>query len=177
MGKSVKTPGEHLKSLLARHKIKRHDLASHLEWSLAMIDELCAGKAPLTIEQAVKLAATFEEKPEYWLALQTKVDLLDFLKDFETPPGKITGLKNDFTKIRKNVPLPSKRSLATKYSQYQFERMRIGDSFVMECAPSDRERIRGAVTSNLHYVNKKLSRKIRIATRILENGIGVWRVE
>lgn len=70
-------------------------------------------------------------------------------------------------KIEKNVPIPN---VAQKIEKYPFAKMDIGDSFFVEFSKKDALRMQ----RSMHYIQKKL--KIKLVSRINENGIRIWRI-
>ena len=69
--------------------------------------------------------------------------------------------------IRKNVPLPDKRSCSKE--KYGFSRMAVGDSIVIA------DKKRATVQSLARVAGRCLGRKF--AVRLLDDGtLGVWRV-
>ncbi|MGA7613833.1 MAG: HigA family addiction module antitoxin [Thermoanaerobaculia bacterium] len=71
-------PGEILREefLHPLHMTQR-DLANHLGTDVKVINRLVNGRTSLSAEMALKLGATFNTTPEFWLNAQKAVDLYD----------------------------------------------------------------------------------------------------
>ena len=72
------TPGQILeREFLAPYGITQTDLATHTGWTRKHVNQLCRGRVPVTVDSAFILAAATRTEPEYWLGLQSAVDLWD----------------------------------------------------------------------------------------------------
>jgi addiction module HigA family antidote len=80
MKRKPKTPSDVLVSeFLEPNKITQLKLASHTGWTRKHVNELCKGKARITIDTALILGRAFGTGPDYWLELQKAVDIWDAL--------------------------------------------------------------------------------------------------
>ena len=69
-------PGEMLKKLfLDPGGISQVELARHLGWTPAKVNNLISGKLGVTAETALSLSETFGTSPELWMNAQAAVDL------------------------------------------------------------------------------------------------------
>ena len=72
------TPGEILhEEFLVPLNETQGGLASRLGVDLKTINRVVNGRTRVTAELAIKLAAALETTPEFWLNLQTAVDIYD----------------------------------------------------------------------------------------------------
>lgn len=70
------TPGEILhEEYLGPMKVTQKQLADHIQCDIKVINRLVNGRASLTAEMALKLAAAFNTTPEFWLNAQKAVDI------------------------------------------------------------------------------------------------------
>ena len=126
MQKNNQTPGNVLKSLLAKHGLNCNRLAKAINMSNAMVRLLVLDKSPISVAAAFRLAKFFKTTPEYWLALQMKFDLAEAGKDkaLTRELGNITDVsKYSFVrkphtpksgKTAKRKPAAGKRKAAKK---------------------------------------------------------------
>ncbi|MEB3288234.1 MAG: HigA family addiction module antitoxin [Vampirovibrionales bacterium] len=68
-------PGEILRDFLTEMEITQTELAQHIGWPIAKINELINAKRGVTTEVALCLADTFGNSPEFWLNAQRAIDL------------------------------------------------------------------------------------------------------
>jgi addiction module HigA family antidote len=69
-------PGEILyEEFLEAMRIKDVQLASDIDMDLAQIQELIAGKQPITVDIAMRLGLYFGMDARFWLNLQTEYDI------------------------------------------------------------------------------------------------------
>ena len=69
-------PGEYLKEDHMSHlQISNIELASSLCIPVETLDDVLAGKSPVTAELAIRLARYFSTTPEFWLNIQQMYDL------------------------------------------------------------------------------------------------------
>ncbi|HHJ4268222.1 TPA: HigA family addiction module antitoxin [Klebsiella variicola] len=69
------------REFLAPYGITQTDLATHTGWTRKHVNQLCRGRVPVTVDSAFILAAATRTEPEYWLGLQSAVDLWDAEND------------------------------------------------------------------------------------------------
>jgi antitoxin HigA-1 len=70
------TPGEILRhEYLVPLEMSQRDLAEHIGQDVKVINRIVNGRSAVTAEVALKLAATFNTTPEFWLNAQKAVDL------------------------------------------------------------------------------------------------------
>lgn len=80
MKRKPKAPGEVLETqFMQPNHITQKALASHTGWTRKHVNELCKGKARVTIDTALILGKAFGTGPDYWLELQQAVDIWDAL--------------------------------------------------------------------------------------------------
>lgn len=80
MKRRPKSPGEVLEmQFMQPNNITQKELASHTGWTRKHVNELCKGKARMTIDTALILGKAFGTGPDYWLELQQAVDIWDAL--------------------------------------------------------------------------------------------------
>jgi hypothetical protein len=81
-------------------------------------------------------------------------------------------------KIQKNIPLapvPAKRTALTKPVQYPFEKMKVGDSFLVPAANKNAAcRIANKVSVSAHMEGKRIGAKF--SRRVTSEGVRIWRV-
>lgn len=75
-------------------------------------------------------------------------------------------------KIEKSVPVPMARS---KVSDYPFDEMNVGDSFLIPTDEKDKRIIQSRVSGSA--VAKAYKTKMKFSTRCVDGGVRVWRVE
>jgi len=69
-------PGEMLlKEFLEPMHLSQMDLAKHLNWPYARLNEIINGKRGVSPDSALSLGEAFETGPEFWLNLQKNWDL------------------------------------------------------------------------------------------------------
>ena len=69
-------PGEMLlKEFLEPMELTQKDLAVHLGWTYARVNEIVNGKRGVSADSALALADAFQIEPEFWLNLQRNWDL------------------------------------------------------------------------------------------------------
>ena len=61
--------------ILKRLGIRQSDLARAMGISTVRVNHIVMGKAPITVEAALRLGKATNTDPEYWLALQTAYSL------------------------------------------------------------------------------------------------------
>jgi addiction module HigA family antidote len=74
------TPGEILmEEFMQPYKLTQDALAKHIHVARRRVNEIINGKRAITPDTALRLAKLFNMSPEYWLNLQTKLDLWEEL--------------------------------------------------------------------------------------------------
>lgn len=87
------TPGEVLTTkFLEPLGITQTMLAESTGWTRKHVNQLCRGKASITVESALVLARVFDTTPQYWLTLQRELDLWDAMHS-EGWKGKLMALQ------------------------------------------------------------------------------------
>jgi addiction module HigA family antidote len=72
------TPGEILhEEFLKPLGMSQKRLAHHLGCDVKVINRIVNGRTSVTAEMALKLGASFETSPDFWLNAQTAVDLYE----------------------------------------------------------------------------------------------------
>ena len=70
------TPGEILREeFLAPLGLTQRQLADHLGYDVKVVNRLVNGRTSVSAEMALRLAATFDTSPGFWLNAQKAVDL------------------------------------------------------------------------------------------------------
>lgn len=81
------TPGEILKEeFLHPLDMTQADLAKHLGCDIKVINRIVNARSSVTAEMALRLAATFNTSPEFWLNAQKAVDLHKASKKIKNLP-------------------------------------------------------------------------------------------
>lgn len=84
------TPGKILKEeFLIPLGISQKQLASHIHCDVKVINRIINGRSSVTATIAIKLAATFNTSPEFWLNAQKAVDLYEASKQVHHLPKPI----------------------------------------------------------------------------------------
>lgn len=84
------TPGEILsEEFLKPLKMTQKQLADHMGCDVKAVNRIVNGRASVTAEMALKLAATFDMTPEFWLNAQQAVDVYTASKKVKRYPKKI----------------------------------------------------------------------------------------
>jgi len=74
--------------------------------------------------------------------------------------------------VDKNIPIPRQNYRPTTY---QWELLvEVGDSMLIECDPKDENKINSIRTAAFSYGKR---RKLHFTTRVVSNGIRVWRIK
>lgn len=82
------TPGEMLKELfLEPAGLTQLQLAQHLGWTPAKVNNLINGKLGVTAETALCLSDTFGTSPDVWLNAQRDVDIWHALQKHQKRPA------------------------------------------------------------------------------------------
>ena len=80
-------PGEMLlKEFLEPLSITQTELARHLEWPYARLNEITRGRRGVSAASALALGEALGTGPEFWLNLQQNWDLWHSLRDHEPVP-------------------------------------------------------------------------------------------
>lgn len=89
-----KHPGEILKAeYLDPMGITQQELADDLKITRVRINEVLLGKRAITTDTAIRLARFFDTTVNFWLGMQTELDLWDAINSNEKEYKKITPLK------------------------------------------------------------------------------------
>lgn len=84
-------PGEilHLE-FLKPLSLTQKKLADHIGCDIKMINRIVNGRAPISVDMAVRLGAALGTTPEFWLNAQLAVDLFHAVEETDRPlPVKI----------------------------------------------------------------------------------------
>ena len=78
-------PGEMLlEEFLKPCELTQQELAVHLGWTYARLNEIINGKRGVSADSALALADVFDMEPEFWINLQRDWDLWHALKKHKT---------------------------------------------------------------------------------------------
>lgn len=81
------TPGEILKEeFLLPLEMTQADLAKHLGCDIKVINRIVNARTSVTAEMSLRLSATFNTSPEFWLNAQKAVDLHKASKKIKNLP-------------------------------------------------------------------------------------------
>ncbi len=76
------SPGEILREeFLLPLDMTQKQLAEHLRCDVKVVNRLVNGRTSVSVTMALKLGATFETTPEFWLNAQKAVDIYRALRD------------------------------------------------------------------------------------------------
>src|SRR6187399_3729778 len=76
MTRTPTTPGEILRDeFLLPLEMSQKELADHIDQDVKVINRIVNGRSAVTAEVALKLGATFNTTPEFWLNAQKAVEL------------------------------------------------------------------------------------------------------
>ena len=80
-------PGEILhEEFLTPLGLTQNGLARHVGCDVKVINRIVNGRSAVTPEMAIKLGATFDTTPEFWLNAQREVDLYAAFRKIRTLP-------------------------------------------------------------------------------------------
>ncbi len=83
-------PGEILREeFLKPLQMTQRELADHVGCDIKVINRIVNGRAAVTAEMALKLAATFATTPDFWLNAQTALDLYSARRRVKRLPGAL----------------------------------------------------------------------------------------
>lgn len=83
-------PGEILsEEFLQPLQITQKQLADHIEVDIKVINRLINGRTSLSAEMALKLSATFQTTPDFWLSAQYENDLFEARKSVTKLPAPL----------------------------------------------------------------------------------------
>lgn len=89
-------PGEILeKEFLEPMGLTQAELADHIDRDVKTINRLVNERTSLTPDLAQRLAATFETTPDFWMNLQSAVDLYDVQQSADDLPEPIRDRDDD----------------------------------------------------------------------------------
>src|SRR5947208_12087867 len=72
------TPGEILREeFLIPLGMSQKDLADHLGCDVKVVNRIVNGRTSVTAEMALKLGASFQTSPDFWLKAQKAIDLYE----------------------------------------------------------------------------------------------------
>mgnify|MGYP001577685458 CR=1 FL=1 len=84
------TPGEILREdFLGPMRLTQKNVADHIDVDIKVINRLINNKTSVSPELALKLAATFNTTPQFWLNAQLAVDLYEARKSSGGLPSPI----------------------------------------------------------------------------------------
>lgn len=66
--------------------LTQKELADHIGYDVKVINRLVNGKTSLNVTMAIKLAATFNTTPDFWLNAQKAVDIYEAGKEIGRLP-------------------------------------------------------------------------------------------
>ena len=85
MTRKPTTPGEILQEeFLTPMRMSQRELADHLGCDVKVINRIVNGRTSVTAEMALKLSASFQTSPGFWLNAQQAVDLHEARRHLET---------------------------------------------------------------------------------------------
>lgn len=91
MQRKPTSPGEILNDeFLKPMKLTQKQLADHIGCDIKVINRIINARSSVTVEIALKLAATFRTSPDFWLNAQRELDLYTASKNIKTLPAPIT---------------------------------------------------------------------------------------
>jgi len=80
-------PGEILREeFLIPLGLTQNELARHVGCDIKVINRIVNGRCAVTPEMAIKLGATFDTTPEFWLNAQREVDLYQAFQRMRSLP-------------------------------------------------------------------------------------------
>jgi addiction module HigA family antidote len=78
MTRKPTTPGEILdEEFLQPLGMSQRELADHIGCDVKVVNRIVNGRTSVTAEMALKLGASFQTSPDFWLNAQTAVDLYE----------------------------------------------------------------------------------------------------
>ena len=77
--------------------------------------------------------------------------------------------------IEKNIPFPERKMYKGRAEKYPFKTMEIGDSFIVECIPEEKQKTSNRVVGAAIWVARQQGKKFR--TRQVDGGVRCWRFE
>jgi len=90
MTRKPTTPGEILhEEFLKPLGMSQKELADHLGCDVKVINRIVNGRTSVTAEMALKLGASFQTSPDFWLNAQTAVDLFEARTHLRRLPKRI----------------------------------------------------------------------------------------
>lgn len=69
--------------------ITQKQFADHIKVDVKVINRLINGKTSLSAELALKISASFDTTPEFWLSFQYALDLFEAKRKLSQLPAKI----------------------------------------------------------------------------------------
>jgi addiction module HigA family antidote len=78
MTRKPTTPGEILQEEFLRPlQMTQRELAGHLGCDVKVVNRIVNGRTSVTAEMALKLSASFQTSPDFWLNAQQAIDLYE----------------------------------------------------------------------------------------------------
>ena len=78
MTRKPTTPGEILQEEFLRPlQMTQRELAEHLGCDVKVVNRIVNGRTSVTAEMALKLSASFQTSPDFWLNAQQAIDLYE----------------------------------------------------------------------------------------------------
>jgi addiction module HigA family antidote len=102
MPKSPITPGTALKNLMDEYQVNPTRLAKEIAMSQSAIRQIVIGRTGISIPTALRLAKYFGTTPDYWISLQTGVDIFEAGKDAKLS-AVIKAIQKGKRPVKKNV--------------------------------------------------------------------------
>ncbi len=88
------SPGEILnEEFVVPMKLTQKELATHLNCDIKVVNRIINERSAVTAEIALKLAATFNTSPDFWLNAQKAVDLYKASQRIKKLPRRILAKK------------------------------------------------------------------------------------
>ena len=90
MKRKPTTPGEILaEEYLKPLNLTQKQLADHLGCDIKVVNRIVNEKTSVTAEMALKLAATFNTSPDFWINAQSAVDIYEASKKLKKLPKNL----------------------------------------------------------------------------------------
>jgi hypothetical protein len=83
----------------------------------------------------------------------------------------VESLMADSFPIDRGIPLPKRQN---GYHKYPFQRMKVGESFMVACADFETQQLMNSLTSCARWAGFKTG--FKFAQRKIPGGVRVWRV-
>jgi antitoxin HigA-1 len=99
--RSPTKPGDLIRNLLHECNLTQVQLAKKLGVHWHMINDVVRGQTRLKASLAIRLAKVFQTTPEFWMNLQTAVDIWNATQQVDLSEIKSINLQQDKGRIRK----------------------------------------------------------------------------